>query len=80
MSIVRKLKLCGEFGVKVVLSENGEREHYRRMSRTLKHKGIRRLLLSSCRYILKRPELFVKSLMLIYAPKLYYFLRKGRSE
>ena len=63
-----------------IYAENGEREHYRRMSRTLKHKGIRRLLLSSCRYILKRPELFVKSLMLIYVPKLYYFLRKGRAE
>ncbi|MBQ7219946.1 MAG: glycosyltransferase family 2 protein [Synergistaceae bacterium] len=63
-----------------IYAENGERERYCRMSRTLKHRKIRRVLLSSCRYIFRRPELFMKSLMLIYAPDVYYALRKGRAK
>ncbi len=60
-----------------IYAENGDREHYDRMAKTLKHRKIRRLLLSSVKYLLTKPELFIKSVMLIYAPNLYYRLRKG---
>ena len=55
-----------------------DREHFARLKRTLKHKTIRRILLSTARFIFTAPALFLKSIMLLYAPDLYYLLRKGR--
>ena len=65
--IVERLTVC----VKA-----GDKKAYTKFTRTLKHGKVRRLLLSSVRYIMRRPELFFKSLALIYAPNLYYSLRK----
>ena len=50
---------------------------YDRLVRSLKHRKLRRLMLSSARFLLVEPELFFKSATLIYAPNLYYKLRKG---
>ncbi len=56
----------------------GDKEHFTRLKRTLKHKAFRKILLSTSRFILTAPDLFMKSMMLLYAPDLYYLLRKGR--
>ena len=56
----------------------GDSERYERLVRTLKHRKIRELLLSSVKFVLKMPELFLKSLIMLYAPGVYYRLRKGR--
>ena len=50
---------------------------YDRLIMTLKHKRLRRLMLSTVRFLLVEPELFFKSAALLYAPNLYYRLRKG---
>ena len=55
-----------------------DREHFSRLKRTLKHKTLRRILLSTSRFFFTAPGLFMKSVMLLYAPELYYMLRKGR--
>ena len=39
-------------------------------------KKIREVLRRSIKFVFRKPELFFKSLMLLYVPKLYYFLRK----
>ena len=51
-------------------------EGYKKMTRILRHKKIREMLLSTVKFIFRKPELFFKSLMLVCTPKLYYFLRK----
>ncbi|MBQ7154968.1 MAG: glycosyltransferase family 2 protein [Synergistaceae bacterium] len=56
----------------------GDKERYARLTQTLRHRKIRELLLSSVKFVLKMPELFLKSIILLYAPGLYYLLRKGR--
>ncbi len=53
-----------------------DREHYSRLKKTLKHRTIRKILLSTARFIFTVPELFCKSIMLLYAPDIYYRLRK----
>ena len=53
-----------------------DRERYDRLIMTLKHKKIRQIMLLTIQFIFKEPELFFKSLMVIYAPNLYYKLRK----
>ena len=53
-------------------------ERYTRLLRTLKHKKIRELLMSSAKFVLKMPELFLKSITLLYAPGVYYRLRKEK--
>ena len=55
-----------------------DREQYLRLARNLKHKALRKILLSTARFIFSKPELFFKSLMLLYAPSLYYLLRRGK--
>ena len=55
-----------------------DRAKYSLLVKTLKHKKIRALMLSSAKFIFREPELFLKSATLIYAPNLYYKLRKGR--
>ena len=54
----------------------GDREYYDRIIKTLRHKKIREIMLSTVRFIFTKPELFLKCCMLIYAPGLYYSLRK----
>ena len=54
-----------------------DKEKYSLLVKSLKHRKLRRLMLSSARFILVEPELFLKSATLIYAPNLYYKLRKG---
>ena len=49
---------------------------FERMKRILKHKKVREILFSTIKFVFRKPELFFKSLMLLYLPKLYYFLRK----
>ena len=55
-----------------------DKERYTRLKRTLKHKAMRKILLSTSRFMFSDPDLFLKSIMLLYAPDLYYLLRKGR--
>ena len=50
---------------------------YDQLIMTLKHKRLRKLMLSTVRFLLVEPELFFKSAALLYAPNLYYRLRKG---
>ncbi len=44
----------------------------------LKDRDLRNVLLSSRRVFFRKPEIFMKSIILLYAPHLYYLLRKGR--
>ena len=44
----------------------------------LKDQEVRKVLLSSRRVFFRKPEIFIKSITLMYAPNLYYLLRKGR--
>ena len=55
-------------------------EQYNRTLKKLRHKSIRKLMIFSARFIAFKPELFFKSLMLLYAPNLYYKLRKGKQQ
>lgn len=55
-----------------------DREHFNRLKRTLKHKTMRKILHASAKFSAAAPGLFLKSMMLLYAPELYYLLRKGR--
>ena len=64
-SIVTQLTNCAKFN------------DYKRMKKFLRHKKIRELLLSSIKFVFKKPELFFKALMLLYVPDLYYKMRKG---
>ena len=52
------------------------RGRYNRAVMTLKHKKIREILLSTSKFILKKPELFFKALMVLYFPNLYYTIRR----
>lgn len=55
-----------------------DRDHFNRLKRTLKHKTLRKILLASAKFFAAAPALFLKSLMLLYAPDLYYLLRRGK--
>ena len=59
-------------------AKSDDRKHYARLVRSLRHKKIRELLLSSVKFVLKVPELFFKAVMLLYAPGLYYVLRRKK--
>ena len=52
-----------------------DRENYDRMLKFLKHRKTRELLLSSIKVFFRRPEFFLKSVILIYFPRFYYWLR-----
>ena len=67
--IVDKLTYCA------AVKDPGDWE---RMEKILKHKKVRELLFSTIKFAFRKPELFFKSLMLLYAPNLYYLLRKKR--
>ncbi|MBR1486107.1 MAG: glycosyltransferase family 2 protein [Synergistaceae bacterium] len=53
----------------------GDKEGYDKLVRTLHHKKIRQMMYLTLTYIKKEPELFFKSLMLLYTPNFYYKLR-----
>lgn len=55
-----------------------DRKHFRKLKRTLKHKTMRKILQNTAKFSAAAPELFIKAIMLLYAPELYYLLRKGR--
>lgn len=56
----------------------GDSVRYEGLARTLRHRKTRELLMSSVRFIFRVPELFFKSLMLLYVPGVYYRLRSRR--
>ena len=56
------------------------RKYYDLKIKNFKHKKIRQVMLSTWHFILEKPELFFKSLMLLYAPNLYYKLRSKKSK
>ncbi len=58
----------------------GDIEYYERLVTTIKHKKIRKVISITGKFIFREPELFFKSLMIIYAPNLYYKLRKKSHE
>ena len=58
--------------------DDKNRNYYDRLIKTLRHKKIREILLSASKFIFKKPELFFKSLMLLYAPNFYYSIRKKK--
>ena len=57
----------------------GEHEEYEHIVKHLRHKTMRELMLSSVKFIFSEPELFLKSLMLIYFPNFYYKARSKKS-
>ena len=59
-------------------AKTNNHENYNRLVKSLKHKKIRELLLSTSKFIFRKPELFFKSLMLIYMPDFYYKLRNKK--
>lgn len=69
--IVDKLTYCAS------VKAPGDNE---RMKSILKHKKVRELLFSTIKFVFKKPELFFKSLMLLYVPNLYYKIRNKKSK
>ena len=59
--------------------DDKNRERYERAVNKMKHRKIRDVLLSTSRFIFKKPELFFKALMLLYAPGFYYSIRRKKS-
>lgn len=59
-----------------VFAENNDCENYNLKLKHLKHKKIREIFLGTIKFIFRKPELFLKSLMILYAPGLYFKLRK----
>ena len=58
-----------------MLAENGDKENYERLLATTKHRKLHELMLSTYKILNYEPGLLFKSLMLIYTPKFYYWLR-----
>ncbi len=57
-------------------AQAGDRDFYNLKLKHLKHKKIREIFLGTIKFIFRKPELFLKSLMILYAPGLYFKLRK----
>ena len=55
-------------------------EEYQRKLKVLNHKKVHALLLSTRKFIFKKPELFFKALMILYVPNLYYKIRHRRQS
>ena len=58
-----------------MLAEAGDQKNYERLLRTTKHKKFHELMLSTYKVMKYEPGLFFKSIMLLYCPKFYYWLR-----
>ncbi len=56
-------------------AKSKDRVAYDRLLRALCHRKVRELLLSTVKTILVEPELFFKSIVLLYFPNLYYWMR-----
>lgn len=56
-------------------AKSKDRAAYDRLLRALCHRKVRELLLSTVKTILIEPELFFKSIVLLYFPNLYYWMR-----
>ncbi|MBQ7217294.1 MAG: glycosyltransferase [Synergistaceae bacterium] len=65
-AVVRKFTVCAMSGDKAGFCG------------LLKDREIRKVLLSSRRVLFRKPEIFMKSMLLLYAPGIYYLFRKGR--
>ena len=63
-----------------VYANHDDKDSYSKFLKMLKHKKTKELLLSTVKFLFSMPEVFIKSLMLLYTPKLYYYLRKGRAK
>lgn len=61
-----------------VAAETGNREYYDLKLKNLRHKKMRKIILSSVKYIFTDPELFLKALMVLYCPNFYYRLRRKK--
>ncbi|MBQ7197578.1 MAG: glycosyltransferase family 2 protein [Synergistaceae bacterium] len=59
-------------------AQAGDRVFYDSKTKYFKHKKVRKIMLSTVKFIFKEPELFFKSLMIVYVPNLYYLMRKKR--
>ena len=57
-------------------AQAGDREYYNLKVKHLKHKKIRKIFLGTVKFFIKDPELFFKSLMILYAPALYFKMRQ----
>lgn len=55
-----------------------ERAYYEHLLKTLKHRKIRGMLLSTVRFFFSAPELFFKALLLLYFPNFYYWMRSRK--
>lgn len=58
----------------------GDYGYYNKIIKNLKHKKIRQIMLGTFKFIFREPELFFKSLMLLYAPNLYYKIRSKKAK
>ena len=67
--LIRHCKFC---------ADAGDREYYERIVKTLHHKTIRSVMLSTVKFVFKDPELFFNSLALIYFPDLFYRIRSKK--
>jgi len=58
-----------------LLIRAGNKNNYDKFTVAFRHKKLRSIMLSTAKFIFSEPELFCKSLMLLYVPNLYYKLR-----
>ena len=56
-------------------AQNGNREDYDVVIKKFRHQKMREVMLSTSRFIFKKPELFFKSLVMVYLPNVYYKAR-----
>ena len=56
-------------------ARDGDKERYMKMLKVLRHRKIRQMMMCTVKFMFVEPEMFFKSMVLLYAPKLYYRLR-----
>ena len=59
-----------------LLARAGEKELYRKSIKFFKHRKAREIMFFGAKFLIRKPELFLKSIMLIYFPNLYFTLRQ----
>jgi len=59
------------------LTKCARHDDFTKMKRILAHKKIREILFSSIKFLFLKPEVFMKSLILLLMPRLYYKMRKN---
>ena len=60
------------------LAREGNKILYKKMLRILHHRRVRGMLLSTARFVFVAPELLFKSLILLYFPNFYYWMRSRK--